>query len=119
MRVKVQPGFAPSDVIEMPESASPLYLISSDGLSGEVTITMEHHVKVSTRGEAKNLVFLQADSLPRQSGVYQYHKVSEGRSEFTPGGNKGRLRLKSLQKKFIKIGLKIKKWMKGIYMCSA
>ena len=100
--VKVQPGFAPSDVTVMPEgiqSASPSYLISSDGsdgLKGEVTVTMEHHVKVSTREEANDLVFLQADSHPSQSGVYQYREVSDGRSEFTPGENKGRVRLKSL-----------------------
>ena len=118
--VKVQPGFAPSDVNVMPEgiqSASPSYLISSDGLKGEVTVTMEHHVKVSTREEADDLVFLQADSHPTQSGVYQYREVSDGRSEFTPGGNKGRVRLKSLRKKFIKVGKKIKKWLKGVYKC--
>ena len=116
--VKVQPAFGPSDVTVMPEgiqSASPSYLISSegsDGLKGEVTVftvTMEHHVKVSTREEADDLVFLQADSHPSQSGVYQYREVSDGRSEFTLGGNKGRVRLKSLRKKFIKVGKKIKK----------
>ena len=118
--VKVQPGFAPSDVIVMPEgiqSASPSYLISSEGLKGEVTVTMEHHVKVSTTEEADDLVFLQADSHPTQSGVYQYREVSDRRSEFTPGGNKGRVRLKSLRKKFIKVGKKIKKWLKGMYKC--
>ena len=119
--VKVQAGFASSDVTVMPEgfqSASPSYLISSDGsddLQGEITVTMEHHVKVSIREEADNLVFLQADSHPTQSGIYQYQELSDGRSEFTPGGNKGRVRLKSLRKRFIKVGLKIKKWLKGMY----
>ena len=121
--VKVQPGFIPSDVTVMPEgiqSASPSYLISSDGsdgLKGEVNVTMEHHVKVSTREEANALVFLQADAHPTQSGVYQYREVSDGRSEFTPGRNKGRVHLKSLRKKFIKVGKKIKKWLKGMYKC--
>ena len=117
--VKVQPAFAPSDVIVMPEgiqSASPSYLISSDGsddLKGEVTVTMEHHVKVSTI-EAKNLIFLEADAHPSQSGVYEYQEVSEGRSEFTSGGNSGRVRLYSLRKKFIKVGKKIKKLFRGM-----
>ena len=119
--VEVQPCFGSSDVIVMPEdiqSASPSYLISSDssdGLIGEVTVTMEHHVKVSTRKEASSLVFLQADSHPSQSGVYQYRVVSDEKSEFTPGGNKGRVRLKSLRKKFIKVGHKTKKRQKGMY----
>ena len=50
--VKVQPGFASSDVFVMPEgiqSASPSYLISqrkdSADLNGEITVVMEHHVK--------------------------------------------------------------------------
>ena len=88
--VKVQPGFAPSDVFVMPEgiqSASPSYLISSDrsdGLNGEATVTMEHHVRVSTREEADDLCFLQADPTPDERSVYKYSEVSEGRSEFNP-----------------------------------
>ena len=118
--VKVQPAFAPSDVTVMPEgiqSASPSYLISSDGsdgLKGEVTVTMEHHVKVSTREEANDLTFLEADAHPSQSGVYEYQEVSEGRSEFTSGGNSGRVHLNSLRKKFIRVGKKIKKLFRGI-----
>ena len=124
VEVKVQPGFAPSDVFVMPEgiqSASPSYLISSEGsagLNGEVTVTMEHHVGVSTREEASNLVFLQADSVPRQSAsgcVYEYREVSDGRSEFTPGETRGRLILRSLRKKLFKVGLKIKKWLRGTH----
>ena len=119
VEVKVQPGFAPSDVIVMPEgiqSASPLYLISSEGVKGEVTVTMEHHVNVSTREEANALVFLQADSHLTQSGVYQYREVSDGRSEFTPGGNKGRVRLKSPRNKFIKVDKRIKKLFGGRFV---
>ena len=99
----------------MPEgiqSASPSYLISSDGsagLNGEVTVTMEHHVRVSTREEADNLIFLQADPTPREGRVYKYQEVSEGRSEFTPGENKGRLTTRHLSQRFLKIGSKVKK----------
>ena len=108
--VRVQPGFAPSDVFVMPEgiqSASPSYLISSDGsadLNGEATVTMEHHVRVSTREEADDLLFLQADPSPSE-GCYKYQKVLEGRSEFTPGENKGRLTTRHLSERFLKVGL--------------
>ena len=124
MKVKVQPGFAPSDVFMMPEgirSASPSYLISSDstdGLNGEVTLTMEHHVKVSTEEEADDLLFLEADSHPKQSSsgsgsVYEYQEVSAAKTEFPPGGNKGKLSLKSLRKRFFKVGKKIAKKLIG------
>ena len=121
VEVKVQPGFAPSDVFVMPEgiqSASPSYLISSEGSAdlNEVTISMEHHVGVSTREEASNLVFLQADPVPRQSAsgyVYEYQEVSAERSEFTLKENIGRLIVKALRKKLYKVGLKIKKWLRG------
>ena len=109
VRVKVQPGFAPSDVFVMPEgiqSASPSYLISSDssdGLNEEATVTMEHHVRVSTREEADDLLFLQADPTPRE-GHYKYQKVSEGRSEFTPGEKHGRLATRWLSEGFLKVG---------------
>ena len=109
--VRVQPGFAPSDVFVMPEgiqSASPSYLISSyssDGLNGEATVTMEHHVRASTREEADDLIFLQADSTPSEERVYRYSEVSEGRSEFTPGENKGRLTTRHLSQRFLKVGL--------------
>ena len=119
MRVKVQPGFAPSDVFVMPEgiqSASPSYLISSDSstdLNGEATVTMEHHVSVSTREEADDLLFLQADPTPSEERVYKYQKVSEGRSEFTPGENKGRLTTRCPSERFLKIGSKDKKWFRS------
>ena len=120
--VKVQPGFARSDVFVMPEgiqSASPSYLISSDGSTGlneEVTVTMEHHVGVSTREEADDLLFLQADPTPDEGHVYRYREVLEGRSEFTPEENKGRLTTRNLSKKFLKIGSKAKKWFKSKYL---
>ena len=75
LEVKVQPGFASSDVFVMPEgvhSASPSYLISNNssaGLNGEVTVTMEHHVRVSSLEEADNLLFLQADPTPGELQV--------------------------------------------------
>ena len=119
VRVKVQPGFAPSDVFVMPEgiqSASPSYLISNDGsagLNGEVTVTMEHHVRVSTREESNDLLFLQADPTSSEGCVYKYREVSEGRSEFTPGENKGRLTTRRWSMKFLKIGSKFKQWFKS------
>ena len=99
----------------MPEgvqSASPSYLISSDGSAGlnrEATVTMEHHVRVSTREEADDLLFLQADPTPREGRVYKYREVLEGKSEFTPGENKGRLTTRYLSQRFLKIGSKVKK----------
>ena len=109
-RIKVQPSFAPKDVFVMPEdirSVSPSYLISGDGLNGEVTLSMEHHVRVSTQEEADDLLFLQADSSPKRSGsksIYQYREVQKGRSEFPPGGDTGRLTLSTRLKNFFKIG---------------
>ena len=114
-RVKVQPGFAPSDVFVMPEgiqSASPSYLISSDssdGLNREATVTMEYHVRVSTREEADDLIFLQADPTPSEGRVYKYREVSDGRSEFTPGENRGRLTTRHFSSRFLIIGSKVKK----------
>ncbi|XP_064384980.1 uncharacterized protein LOC135333886 isoform X2 [Halichondria panicea] len=119
--IKVQPSLASNDVFVMPEgiqSASPSYLISGEGLNGEVTLSMEHHVRVSTQQEADNLLFLQADSSPKRSGskrVYEYQEVQKGGSkpEFTPGGNTGRLTRRLSKKKFFKVGARIKKWFRG------
>ncbi len=108
--IKVQPSLASRDVFLMPEgiqSASPSYLISGEGLNGEVTLSMEHHVRVSTQEEADDLLFLQADSYPKRSGsksVYEYQRVQEGRSEFTLGGNTGRLTRCLSKKQFFKVG---------------
>ena len=110
VRVKVHPGFAPSDVFVMPEgiqSASPSYLISSNSstdLNREATVTMEHHVRVSTREEADDLCFLQAEPTPSE-GCYKYQEVSKGRSVFTPGENHGRLTSRCLSEGFLKVGL--------------
>ncbi|XP_064384971.1 uncharacterized protein LOC135333882 isoform X4 [Halichondria panicea] len=131
--IKVQPSLAPKDVFVMPEgirSASPSYLISGEGLNGEVTLSMEHHVRVSTQQEADDLLFLQADSSPKKSGsinVYKYQEVQEGgsKAEFTPGGNTGRLTRRLSKKKFVKVGFRNrikersgfgtrrKKWFRG------
>ncbi|XP_064384761.1 uncharacterized protein LOC135333677 isoform X2 [Halichondria panicea] len=106
--IKVQPSFASKDVFVMPEgiqSASPSYLICGEGLNGEVTLSMEHHVRVSTQQEADDLLFLQADSSPKRSvskSIYVYQEVPV--SEFTPGGNTGRLKLGTRLKNFFKIG---------------
>ena len=109
--IKVQPSLAPKDVFVMPEgiqSASPSYLISCESLNGEVTVSMEHYVRVSTQEEADGLVWLQADSSPKRSdskSVYVYQKVPEGSSEFPFEGNKGRLTMMFTRlKKFLKIG---------------
>ncbi len=110
VRIKVHPSLAPSDVFVIPEgiqSASPSYFISAEDLHQEVTLSMEHHVRVSTQEEAGDLVFLQADSSPQRSGskiVYKYQEVLDGRSEFTPGGNKGRLTRRLSKKQFVKVG---------------
>ena len=123
IRIKVQPCFASSNMSVMPEgiqSASPPYLISCDdpaSLDGEVTVTMDHHVRVSTKEEADDLVFLQADLVPKQSAsgcAHVYREVSEGRSKFIPGEKKGKLFMKSFRKKLVKVGLKVKKWLGGI-----
>ncbi len=108
--IKVQPSLAPKDVFVMPEgiqSASLSYLISGEGLNREMTLSMEHHVRVSTQQEADDLLFLQADSSPKRSGshsVYEYQEIPKGRSEFSPGGNTGRLTLGTRLKNFFKIG---------------
>ena len=117
--IKIQPGFASSDVFVMPEGvqpASPSYLMtdeSSTNLNGEVTVTMEHHVKVTTKEEASDLLFLRADMSPKVSGsnhIYEYQKVLDGRAEFIPGKNKGTLttRHKQISKKFLKVGFRDK-----------
>ena len=117
--IKVQPSLASKDVFVMPEgiqSASPSYLISGEGLNGEATLSMEHHVRVSTQEEADDLLFLQADSFPKRSGsksVYVYQEVPEGRPEFSPGGNTGRMTRHFSKKKFFKVGARIRKWFRG------
>ena len=126
-KINVQPSLATRDVFVMPadiQSASPSYLIFQKGHINpdkEVTVTMEHHVKVTTREEADSLLFLQAEASPRRSAsgfTYQYEEVKEGRSEFTPGENKGKLTTKCPSKRFFKIGLRarFKKWLRGMHV---
>ncbi len=111
-RITVQPSLAPRGVFVLPEgiaSASPAYLITSEGLSGEATVDMEHHVKVTSRQDADDLSFLEAESSPTRSSdglVYQYHEVPKDNTEFSPGTNRGRLTLFTRLKKFFKVGHK-------------
>ncbi len=118
--VSVQPCLAPKSVFVLPEgvvSASPSYLISGKGISGEVILEMEHHVQVSSREEADKLSFFEAELSPTRSSdsepVYRYKEVPKDRTEFTPGENKGRLKLVTRLMKFFKIGRKRKL---GMYM---
>lgn len=119
LKITVQPSLAPRDVFLMPEgvqSASPSYFISSKGTANqteEVTVTVEHHTTASTREEAEDLLFLQANSSPKRSGsshVYEYQEIAaaNGTSEFIAGENKGRLttKLGCLTKKILKVGLR-------------
>ena len=115
--VKVQPSFAPKDVFVMPQgihSASPSYLITSGSkLDGDVTLTLEHHVKVSTDDDANDLLFLQADTTPQTSdsaSVYEYKEVPEAKADFLPGENTGTLTTRRLSDKFVKVGRRIKEW---------
>ena len=109
--IKVQSSFAPKDVFVIPpgiRSASPSYLIrrSSSESFGDVTLTLEHHVNVKTREDAKDLLFLHADSTPDSKSQYEYKQVQEGKSEFLPGENTGKLTTKHFSHKFFKVGLR-------------
>ena len=113
VKITVQSSIAPCYDFKLPSdlsSASPAYLISIEGTTspdGEITIVMEHHVKLTTKEEADDLVFLQADSTPVRKHIYEFEKVKEGRSEFTPGENKGKLTIKPFPgPKFFKIGFR-------------
>ena len=113
--VKVQHSFAPKDVFVMPQgihSASPSYLITSGSkLDGDVTLTLEHHIKVSTDDDANNLLFLQADTTPQTSdsaSVYEYKEVPEARTECLPGETTAKLTTRLFSDKFFKVGRRIK-----------
>ncbi len=124
--ISVQSSLAPRGAFVLPEgfvSASPSYLISGEGVSGEVTLDMEHHVQVCSLEETEDLSFLEVDSSSTISGsgnkpVYQYEEVPKDRAEFTPGKNKGRLRLVVTRKKYVKTGRKKKGMCNYIYFCS-
>ena len=99
-------------------SASSSYLITKSGskLDGDVTLTLEHHVKVRTDDDAGDLLFLQADTTPQTSdsaSVYEYEEVPEARTESLPGENTGKLTTRRLSDKFLKVGRKIKKCFKS------
>ena len=112
--VKVQPSFAPSDVFVLPQdiqSASPSYLVTGrgPGLTGEVTLTMEHHVHVKTEEDANDLLFLHANATPTTSdskSVYKYKEVPEARAEFQLKENKGKLTTRLSSNKFFRVGFR-------------
>ncbi len=115
VNITVQPSFVDQHVFVLPEgivSASPSYLITMEGMTGNVTVIIEAHVSITSREDADNLCFLEADSSPTRSGdrsVYKYSEVPKNNTEFSPGKNKGRLTLSVAViriKKFFKIGRK-------------
>ena len=113
VKIMVQPSLAPGYDFQLPKeysSAGPAYLISSEGSTspdGEIVLILEHHVKVTTPKEAQDLVFLQADSAPDRQKIYKFEEVKEGKMEFTPGENKGRLTVKPFSgPKFFRIGFR-------------
>ncbi len=109
--VKVRPSFAQNDVFKLPrgmQSVSPSYLVETDH-SGEVALIMDHHASVKTQEEAERLCFLKAPSAPGMMGEYCFEEVHrESRSEFTAGGNEGRLTTNA-SSGFFKIGRKLKR----------
>ena len=92
---KAQPAFAAKEVFVLPpgiESASPTYLLSSSSqsLDGNMTLTMEHFVKLQTEDDAKKLVFLNADSSSSSSSsTYHFKQVQSGHPSFKPGKMEG------------------------------
>ncbi|XP_064401864.1 uncharacterized protein LOC135347761 isoform X3 [Halichondria panicea] len=110
--VKVRPSFAQNDVFKLPrgmQSASPSYLVETNH-SGEVALIMDHHASVKTQEEADSLCFLKALSAPDMMGKYCFEEVHrESKSEFTAGGNEGRLTTNA-SSGFFKIGRKLKRF---------
>ena len=109
---KAQPAFASGDVFSLPpniEAASPTYLLSasSECLNGDVTLSIEHFVKVQTEEEAKSLVFLVADSKPIKGAVYHFREVDMGDPIFKPGKRVGTISTNHFS--FWKLGKKIDK----------
>lgn len=91
---KSQAAFACKDVFVLPsniEAASPTYLLSSssESLNGNVTLTIEHFVKLQTEDDTKNLVFLVADSKPTEDSTYCFRVVDSGYPMFKPGERVG------------------------------
>lgn len=92
--LKAQPAFASKEVFVLPtdvEAASPTYLLSasSESLNGDVMLSIEHYVKLRTEEDAKNLVFLIADSNPSEDSTYHFREVDSGHPIFEPGEKVG------------------------------
>ena len=104
-----QPAFASNDVFKLPpgvEPASPTYLLSSSqGLNGNMTLKVQHFVKVRTEDDAGILVFLTADSRPSKDSNYHFNQVDSGDPSFKPGNKVGTI--STNQSGFWKIGKRI------------
>lgn len=112
---KCQPAFASKEVFVLPsdiEAASPTYLLSSSEiLSGDVTLTIEHFMDLQTDEDAENLVFLVADSKPSEDSTYCFKEVDSGHPLFKPGETVGTISTNHFS--FWKIGVKAFKMFQG------
>lgn len=124
--ITVQVCFAPDDIHVLPKgitSVSPAYLVSKTGKNstGVLTVSISHHVKVTTTEDSRKLTILYADSTPSTNDeskpVYQFKEIPSERVVFAPGRHEGRttMSLKSLSVgKFLKAGWKkLKKKLKS------
>ena len=106
----------PSDI----EAASPTYLLSSslETLNGNVTLTIEHFLNLKNEEDAKNLVFLVADSRPTDDSTYRFREVDTGHPVFKPDERVGTISTNHFS--FWKIGWKIadaaQKMFQGIHI---
>ena len=106
---KAQPAFASTDVFKLPEdvqAASPTYLLSSSSqtLNGNMTLTMEHFVKVRNEDDVESLVFLIAQSTPSKDSTYHFKQVDSGHPEFKLGERVGTISIEQFG--FWKVGKK-------------
>ena len=115
---KSQPAFASKDVFVLPagiEAASPTYLLSSSSgtLNGDVTLTIEHFVKLTTETEAKNLVFLVSDSKSTEDSIYHFREVDSGHPVFKPGERVGTISTNHFS--FWKVGKKFAETLGNVF----
>ena len=115
---EAQPAFASKDVFVLPsdiEAASPTYLLSSSSetLNGNVTLTIEHFMNLHNEEDAKNLVFLVADSKTAEDSTYRFKEVVTGHPVFKPGERVGTISTNHFS--FWKIGRKIGKAVKKVF----
>lgn len=92
--LKAQPAFASEEVFVLPsgvESASPTYLLTSDSESpvGNMTLKMDHFVKVKSEEDRVNLVFLWAKSVPSKDSKYSFQQVHTGDPQFEMNSKAG------------------------------